>query len=229
MYRVPALLYLLLAICLPLHAEQVPTYNRISFSVSAAAEVDSDLLVVRLFTQHEARQQADAANKVNADMAWALAQAKAVSVVKAQTLDYRTNPVYNDRKIRAWQTRQSLRLESADNAALTRLLGQLQTRLAIESVGYEISPAVRRDVEQRLTAEAIEQFSARAGRIAQSFGRGGYRLVNLNINSQGGQRPPVAFRGRAMSMQAEVADPSIAAGQQSIAVTLNGSIELSEP
>lgn len=202
--------------------------NRVSFQVSASEDIASDLLVVRLFVQHQAHQQAQAANRVNEDMAWALALAKNVAAVRAQTLDYRTNPVYQERRIEAWQTRQSLRLESADMGALTALLGTLQERLSIESLGYEISAGVRAAAEERLIVRAIENFSARAARITAAFGRNAYTLINLSINTEGGPRPLVAYRGRALAMQAEVAEPSIEAGQQSLGVGINGTIELSE-
>jgi predicted secreted protein len=208
-------------------ADFPPPSNRISFDVSASEEVASDLLVVRLFSQHQARQQAQAANRVNEEMTWALAEAGKVSSVRAQTLDYRTTPVYEERKIRAWQTRQSMRLESPDRDALTSLLGMLQERLGIESVAYEISPVLRAGASERLTDAAIERFRARAAKITAAFSRQSYTLVQVNIGTQGGQRQPVAYRGRALAMQAEVADPSIDAGQQTLTVNINGTIELS--
>ncbi len=207
------------------HADTGFPRDQVSFQVSVSEEVDNDLLVVRLFVQHEARRQADTADRVNKDMAWALAEARKVAAVKAQTLDYRTSPLYEKREIRGWQTRQSLQLESADAAALTELMGTLQERLGVESLGYEVSPQVREVVEQRLTDAAIGKFSARAARIAAAFGRAGYGLMSVHIDTQGA-RPPIAYRGRALAMQAEVADPSVEAGQQTVTVTVNGSIEL---
>jgi predicted secreted protein len=206
-------------------AADVPS-NQVSFGVSASEEVDSDLLVVRLFIQHEDKQQARASARVNEDMAWALGLSKKVSAVKVQTLDYQTNPIYDERRIKAWQTRQTLRLESADSDALTTLLGTLQERLGIESVGYQLSPAVRGTVEQRLIDEAIKRFAQRAAEIASAFARAGYSLVNVNISTQGGQRPPPVYRGRAMAMESSVASPSIEAGQQSLTVNINGTIAL---
>ena len=207
-------------------ADDEPPRNQVSFDVFAAEEVDSDLLVVRLYAQHEGREQAQAADRVNKTMAWALEQAAKVGAVKAQTLDYRTSPVYQDRRIRAWNARQSLRLESSDTGALTELLGVLQERIAVESVGYEISPALRAAVTQRLTAAAIGQFRARAGRIAAAFGRRGYALMNVSVGSHGGTPPPVRYAARAMAMEADVAQPSIEAGSQDVRITVSGTIEL---
>ncbi|MGE0486121.1 MAG: SIMPL domain-containing protein [Gammaproteobacteria bacterium] len=210
------------------HAEDAgPRRNLVSLSVSASEEVASDLLVVRMTVLHEAAKQATTADRVNEDMAWALAAARAVGAVKAQTLDYRTTPVYEERQIRAWRTQQSLRLESADTVALTGLLGTLQERLAVESIGYEISPAAREAAEQRLIDSAIAAFRGRAAQVARAFGRQDYGVVNVNVGTSGYQPPPpMAYAGRALAMKAEVADPSIAAGEQLVTVDVNGTIEL---
>jgi predicted secreted protein len=220
------LFFLLSTACALSAAEKAPDSNRVSFRVTANAEVDSDLLVVRLFVQHQARQQAQAANQVNKDMSWGLAEIAKHSVVKAQTLDYRTNPVYDKRKITAWQTRQSLRMESADHEALSALLGVLQQRLGVESVAYEVSTAVREAVEKELIHTAIERFRTRAASVTAAFQRSHYNLVNINIGTAGGQPPGVVYSGRAMAMKAEVAAPTLDAGQQTLSVSINGTIEL---
>lgn len=203
-----------------------PTRNLVSLSVNASEEVDSDLLVVHMAVTHEAVKQAQAANRVNEDMAWALTAARQIGAVKVQTLDYRTNPVYDDRRITAWRTQQSLRLESADRTALTDLLGTLQERLAIESVGYEVSAGVREATEERLIEAAIQRFGSRAERVTRAFGRTRYSLVNVNVNASGYQPPPMPYEGRALAMKADMAEPSIEAGQQTLTVTVDGTIEL---
>ncbi|MGR8919056.1 MAG: SIMPL domain-containing protein [Gammaproteobacteria bacterium] len=226
MFIRPLLAAMVLLTGLAAFADDEPPRNQVSFDVFAAEDVDSDLLVVRLYTQHEGREQAQAADRVNKTMAWALAEAAKVDVVKAQTLDYRTNPVYEDRRIRAWTARQSLRLESGDTGALTRLLGVLQERVAVESIGYEISPALRAAVTQRLTARAITLFRERADRIAAAFGRQGYTLMNASVGSHGGTPPPVRYAARALAMEADVAQPSIEAGSQDVRISVSGTIEL---
>lgn len=205
-----------------------PVERLVSISVSVSEEVPNDTLVVRMYVQHEARQQAPAARRVNEDMAWALEKAKAVSAVKSQTLDYRTNPVYRDRRLESWRTRQSLRLESADAQALTELMGVLQERLSIESVGYEVSDAVREAAQARLIDAAVAKFRARAQQVAGAFGSPGYTLVRVDVHTQDHAPPPVALRGRAMAMSADEAAPAIEAGEQTVSVTASGTIQLGE-
>ena len=152
-------------------ADTTPNRNLVSLAASAK-DVASDLLIVQLFVEHDGRDQAKAAKQVNEDMAAAVATAKQAKSVKTQTLDYRSDPIYDEQqKISAWRVHQGLRLESADHDRLSALLGKLQTRLAIESVGYGVSDSLRATVEERLTDDAIKRFSARAHQVAESFGR----------------------------------------------------------
>lgn len=224
------LIPMLLAICVfatPASADShQPVDNLVSLSVAASEDVDNDLLVVRMYVEHEAKKQSDASERVNEDMAWALGSARQQAGVRVQTLGYRTNPVYDERRVRAWRTRQSLRLESTDKDGLTTLMGVLQERLAIESVSYEVSDGVREAAEDRLIAAAVERFSARSQRIAAAFGRDTYALVNVNIHTEGHAPPPVAYAGRALAMRAEGASPAIESGVQSITVTASGTIEI---
>ena len=208
-------------------ADNAPSRNLVSLAASAKEDVASDLLIVQLFVEHDGRDQAKAAKQVNEDMAAALATAKQAEGVKAQTLDYRSDPIYDEQqKISAWRVHQGLRLESADHDGLSVLLGKLQARLAIESVGYGVSDSLRATVEERLTDDAIKRFSARAHQVAESFGRKAYTLVNVNIDQRGNTPPPMAYAGRAMAMKAEVASPALEAGTQAIEVAVNGTIEL---
>jgi len=204
-----------------------PSRNLVSLTVSAKEDVASDLLVVRLFVEQDAREQATAADTVNKAMAAAVGTARQTKGVKTQTVDYRSDPIYDDRqKIASWRVHQGLRLESADHDALTALLGKLQGSLAIESVSYAVSDQLRETVEERLIADAIKRFATRAQKVADSFGRKTYTLVNINIDQRGNMPPPMVYAGRAMAMKADVASPTLEAGTQSLEVAVNGTIEL---
>jgi len=208
-------------------ADNTPNRNLVTLSAAAKDDVASDLLVVRLFVESDAREQAKAADTVNKAMAAALTTARNTQGVKAQTLDYRSDPIYDDQqKISSWRVHQGLRLESAQHETLTTLLGTLQGGLAIESVSYEISDALRESVVERLTDEAIKRFSERAQKVAASFGRKSYTLVNANLDQRGNLPQPMMYAGRAMAMKADVASPAIEAGTQDLEVVVNGTIEL---
>jgi len=230
MIRPPILAALLcLTPALSLAHDATPQYNRVSLSESAETEVDNDLLVAVLFAQAEGRDAKTPANQVNQLMTWALDLAKGQKDVKVQTLGYRTHAVYNKNKIRGWRVNQSVRLESTDGRLLGDLVAQLQDRLQMQSIAYQVSDEQRRKHLDDLTEQALGRFQQRARHIAKSLGRSDYRVVRLNIND-GHQRPAPMARGMMMADSAErsVAPARLEAGTQKMNVAVNGEIELSE-
>jgi predicted secreted protein len=203
------------------------TYDRVDFSVTAEREVENDVLVAIVYAEAEANDQADAADEVNANIRWAAERARRASDVELQTQQYTTRPVYapNSRRIVGWIARQSLRLESRAPEALSTLLGELQARVALQSLNYDLSKAARDTAEDELIREALSRFNRRAELIADEMGRSGFRLVNVNVNAGG----PIAFaRAQREFQAADVAAPEIVAGTQTLSVTANGAIELDQ-
>jgi len=206
--------------------ENPPVYDRVDLNVSAEREVENDIVVAVVYAEVEANNQANAADQVNQAIRFAADRARAATGVEQQTLRYTTRPVYaNDRRIVGWVARQSLRLESMDAEALSTLLGELQTRVAIESMGSTLSKAARDAVEDEVISEAIAQFRRRASQIAAEFDRDSYRLVHVNLGSYAAS--PENFQmARFAVADAAVAAPTIEAGLQTISVTVSGTIEL---
>jgi len=215
----------LLALAGPAGAgEQETHYDRISLSASASDDVENDLLVAVLFEQREGQDPASLAAQVNRAIAAGAERAKRVPGVKVQTLDYRTTPVYRKEVLSGWRVRQSIRLESPDTAALSRLIGDLQSSLQVQSIDYRISEERRARAEDGLVKEALAAFGHRANLVAAALGRQGYRLVTLNVVTQG--RPPIQpMRMRLMAAQA-VPPPALEPGTQQLEVSVNGTIEL---
>jgi predicted secreted protein len=223
----PALL-LLLSFSATLAAHQeAPVYNRISLNASAEQDVDNDLLVVVLFAQAEGSNAAAPADEVNRAMDWAVSVAKSHPAIKLQTLGYNTQPIYNKSAIRGWRVQQSLRLESRDSRLLGDLIGQLQERLRVQSIGYQVSDERRRDHLGTLTGTALQRFTERAAEIARALGRSGFQIVRLNIDD-GRHGPAPVMRGMMMEAQADmaVAPARIEAGTQTMTVSVSGEIEL---
>jgi predicted secreted protein len=200
-----------------------PTYERISLSVSAGEEVENDTLIATLFSQKEGNNPAQLATQVNQDMQQAIAMAKQYKSVQLQTIAYTTSPIYRNNTISGWRVRQSLQLESQDPAAISELIGKLQMSLSVASTHYTVSPAKRQRVEDELIAKAIQSFKTRAELITREMASQGYRLVQMDINSNRSTPRPYAMQG--MALRAEAA-PSLEAGTQRVEVHINGNIEL---
>lgn len=206
-------------------AQEDTVYDRVDLMASAAADVENDVLIATVYAEVEDNDQADAADAVNRAISWAADQAREIDDIEIQTTNYNTRPVYaNGRRIVGWVARQGLRLESEDAEALSELLGELQQRVAIQSINYGLSKAARDAAEDALIAEALAQFNRRADLIAGELGRNGFRIVRINVGTGGGFRPQEAMM-RTMAVDA-VAAPAIEAGTQSITVTVSGTVEL---
>jgi len=205
-------------------AEEALRYDQIRFATDATREVEQDVLRAVLYVQHEADDPRRAADQVNLDMDWALQQTQGEPAVQYQTLGYQTTPSYDKGKLQHWRVRQSLSLVSRDSTRLSAMIGNLQQRLAVQSVSYEISDASRRVVEQELIDEALQRFRQRAEQIVKAMGRSSYRLIEVNLDG-GGITPTPRYAVAAMEASVRKA-PSFEAGTQEMQVRAQGSIEL---
>ncbi len=217
--------FLMLAMSADAH-ESEPTFDRVSLSASAEREVENDLLVAVLFAEHQAPRQQTVSQAVNDAIRWALDKAKAMSGVKVQTTQYNTSPLYDKKIIRGWRARQSIRLESKNADVLSDLIGELQERLSIGSVKYALSKAARDAVEELLTTQALARYRQRAELITKELGRKTYRIVQININTQGANPRQVGYATRGIAAMEKSAGPAIEAGVQRVTVNVSGTIEV---
>ena len=209
------------------NAEQ--SYNRVSFTVSSETNIQNDKLIATVFASERGDNTQQLAEKVNTAIEWGVAIAKKVTAVEVATLNYSTNPEYKDGKVIAWRVKQAIRLESSDSKVLSDLLGELQQKLNIGSIQYQVSSALRKQTEETLIAKAMEKFKQRASQIIQNMGRKSYRVVRLNVSNSFADSPPypVAMVQRSYAASA-VPAPSVEAGKQKIVVNIQAEIELSE-
>ena len=198
-------------------------YNRISLTASASQEVENDLLSAVLYAQQEGQRPTTLAERVNLSIKEAVEQAKQQAGITVRTLDYMTTPIYRKQKIDGWRVRQSIHLQSQDATVLSKLIGQLQKGLAVQSINYTLSPQARESAENSLIAEAIAAFQKRAALIARQFGRSDYQLVEVSINTPGGIQPRMMHKRLEMS---SMSAPAIEAGSQRITLKVSGTIEL---
>jgi predicted secreted protein len=208
-------------------ADEQPLFDTVGLSAQAQAEVDNDRIQATLFAEREGSDAAKLADAVNQDIAWALAQLKPVAAIDTSTPAYQTSPIYQQGRITGWRVRQTLRLESADMPAMSAMLGKLQARLGLQSVQFLLSPERREAVEEQLIKQALARFTQRASMVAAELGRGGYRLVGMQVNSGGGVRPPVPQLGM-MRAEAAMAAPSLEGGSSDVQVMVTGTIQLKD-
>ncbi|MCW8882197.1 MAG: SIMPL domain-containing protein [Sedimenticola sp.] len=200
-----------------------PTYDQVTLSVSAGESVENDTLIATLYAQREGNNPAQLAAQINKDINLAIQTVKQQPEIKVQTLEYTTNPIYRNNTISGWRVRQSIRLESKEATAISQVIGTLQESIYLGSTQYRVSPELRLQVQDRLTAQAIHAFKARADLVTKEMGRQGYRMVQMHINENGLSPRPYSMQG--MALRAEAA-PAMEAGTQRLEVQINGTIEL---
>ena len=203
-----------------------PAGTLIDFRVDVQRSVANDLGRATAYAEVVGPDAADAARRVNTAIAGGLATAKAQSVVTVKTGNSHTYPVYSKggRTIESWRTRSEIVLESRDAAALSALLGKLQSsQLAVSQVGFAPSPETRRAAEDEAALEALAAFQTKAARYAAALKKP-YKIRSMSIG--GSYQPPQPlFRG-AMMAAADAAPMPTEAGESTVTVNLNGQIEL---
>lgn len=206
-------------------ADDTARYNQIHFQVERGRSVDNDRMQAVLSVTAEDDNAARLADRINRTMDWAVKTAKLRAKVEARTGGYRTYPVYNKEKIQRWRATQELILEGPDFAELGGLIGQLQERLQVTSVNFSVSAERRRAVEDELIAQALDAFKQRAELVRKQLAAKSYRIVDVSINTGGGQPVPIMMRAAAMAAES-VAPPTVEAGTSALSVSVGGVIEL---
>ena len=202
-------------------------YNVYHLTAEAQQRVQNDLMKVTLSASHEANRAADAAAAVNQQMQWALKRDRAKKPLTVSTGQYQTTPVYQNRKIAGWRASQQLHIESDKFSVLTDMLGELQEKLKLDAMQFVPKVQTRRQTEDKLVVEALNQFKTRAKLVASTMQASKYDVVNLSINT-GDYRPPIPhMRMDMMAMKAEgVAAPAVEAGSSTVSVSVSGGIQL---
>lgn len=158
-------------------------------------------------------------------MNWALSEAKGYNELEVATRGYQSSPIYDKRIIVAWRATQELQLTSQSMTRLTELAGKLQERLQIRQMLFRLTKKTQDQYQDELIEEALTAFKRRAEIVGRQMENRDYRIVELHVNSGGGQ-PPVMFAERAAMKAADVDfTPSVEAGTSTVIVTVSGSIQ----
>ena len=115
-------------------AENKPAFDLFSLQASASVQLPNDRIEATLVVEHESRDTAALADKVNNDMAWALAVLDSYENIRRQTGSYNTRPCYEKKRISGWQATQSLILQGHCAENMATALQRLQSRLQIRGM-----------------------------------------------------------------------------------------------
>tara|TARA_R110000868_G_scaffold51224_11_gene162747 strand:- start:1155 stop:1868 length:714 start_codon:yes stop_codon:yes gene_type:complete len=208
-------------------------YNQVALRAEVNQEIAHDLMHVTLYSEAQDSDPAVLAAQISKTLNASIAQARKVKGVSVSSGSRNSYPVYDDKgqKITAWRERAELRLESADFSVLSKLTGDMLQTLKMGGMNFSIADDTRKTREDALLKDAVAAFKARAQLATEALGGSGYKLVSLNLNTGGFQRPmPMrmeSMKGAAM-MDASVT-PEIEAGTSQVSISADGMIEVQMP
>ncbi len=209
-------------------ANDDPVYDQYSLQATAEGEVENDLMIVRLQVEHEDRDTAALANRVNQDMQWALDQLDETQALQYRTENYRTYPKYEQNRIVGWRSSQVLTVSGADFDELKNVVQVLQQRLQVADMSFRPSDDTRSEVEDTLINEALDNFKRRAEIVQANMQASGYRVMHLEIQTPGSRGGSGQLRAEMMAVQSRSGgqSPAIEAGETRITVSVSGQIQL---
>ncbi|MEN6670204.1 SIMPL domain-containing protein [Psychrobacter sp. B38] len=221
--------FLLTAMMGGAHAETTG-YDQLTFQTEVKEEVQNDEVRASLYKKAQATDAKTLATTLNTAVNNAVRIAKRYPSVTVSTGQQTTYPRYdkND-KIIGWTGQANIDLKSTDFAATSQLIADLQETLVMDNLTFSVSDTKKDALEQKLMTDASRAFQQQAKNLTRAWDARGYRVVNVNLST--GNNYPRPMYG-AMAMKSESADavPSqnFEAGNSTISVTANGTIELNK-
>ncbi|MFA5677271.1 MAG: SIMPL domain-containing protein [Pseudomonas sp.] len=208
-------------------------YNQVSLRAEVQQSVNNDTLTVTLFTEDQDTDPAKLANRITTRLNQGLETARKNSNIRVSSGNRYSQPVYDEKRknILAWRERGEIRMEGTDFAAISSTMAGLLGELNLGSMQFSLSPASRSSTENDLIKRAIGAFRQRADIATQGLGGNGYRIVQLNLNTQFMTPRPYMQSGRMMAMaaDAEMAAPAVEGGEADVQVSADGVIEVQMP
>tara|TARA_R110000868_G_scaffold176548_4_gene414311 strand:+ start:1969 stop:2643 length:675 start_codon:yes stop_codon:yes gene_type:complete len=204
-------------------------YNQVSLHAQVEQSVNHDTMRVTLFTEAQDKDPARLAEQITRTLNDGLKAARAQDKVEVSSGNRSSQPVYDEKRenIIGWRERGEIIIEGSDFAAISTLTGELLGDLSLADMQFSLSAESRSSTEDTLVADAIEAFKSRANIVTRSLGGAGYKIVNLNLNTQFMQ--PMRYRGQqkmAMAADMEMSSPEVEGGQSDVTVSADGTIEV---
>ncbi|MCO5106879.1 MAG: SIMPL domain-containing protein [Burkholderiaceae bacterium] len=215
----------------PAPTRDLPDEHEARLTVSAAAyrEVPQDRVTVTLYAERESPQPGAGQAQVSALLGPVLESLKARPDLEVQSSGYRTDPVWQQSRVVAWRTRGSIQVSAQPSDTFNRLVGDLATKLNVESVTYWLSRPAQLAAERELIAEAVAAFRAKADTAAKALGFRAYSVRVVSVDGAGPIRPepvPRVMMSRAASAEAAPVPLPGAEGKTTVTVTVSGSVAL---
>ena len=197
----------------------------VELSSESSRPAVNDLAQATVSAEATGATPGELSRQINHLISEALKKTKAYPSVKVKTGGTSTYPVYaKNGKIESWRMRSDISLESGDTAALSELLGKLQSSMGVSSLSMLPAPETRRKAENEAMLDAIDLFKARAKLLAEAMGKN-YGITQLTVSTEGRHAPPLMRAAKAMSVEMAAPMP-LESGESLVTVSVSGKIEI---
>jgi predicted secreted protein len=205
--------------------DQETLFNKVNLQANAEREIPNDEMRVVMVTEHQGSKPDQLADLINKDMRWALNESKKFKSIMSSTRSYRTNPIYKNRIITAWQASQELELNGRDFSDITKLVNELQGKLQVRQMTFNPTSESRKAYENELIEDAMKAFKERIEIVKKQMEQKDYRIIDINIQTNNQALPPMRFTQQAEMSVMSRAAPAVEAGTSKIVVTVSGSVQ----
>lgn len=214
----------------------------INLNVTERTELMQDTLSANLQYELDGGSANEIQDHINKAMTQALEEAKKVTGVKVttgsyyvyaydqnQTVDPRTGqPISTNKK---WRGQQSIQLESKDSTKLLELAGKIQAMgFTMQGLNYFLSQEKSESVRDELMQKALTALGGKAKLAATALGKGGYDIIEVNIDGAMPPMPPMYKTMARMEMAGAAADsvaaPVAMAGESEVTLTVTARVLL---
>ena len=215
-----------------LAADQAAPSGVVALTATASTDVTRDMLTITLMTTRDGADASAVQSFLKQAVESALAEARSVSrpgQIDVRTGNFSLSPRYSPKNaISGWQGSAEVVLEGRDLQGLSQLAGRIQT-MSIARVSQGLSREQREKAEATALSQAISRYRAQAADVTKQFGYSSYavREVSVSTNDPGSNPVPMFAVARSMSVQNDAPMP-IEAGQTSVTVTVNGTVQMAK-
>ena len=145
-----------------------------------AVTVPNDILNASLVAEMTGQEVTRLARQVNQMVARAREVVGKAQAVSLRTLNYSTQPAFENNRRTGWMVRQTVQLESQDFDQASNRLAELQALgLKLEGLGFDLSPTAREQAHLAAKETALRAWMAQADMAVKTLGAKGWKPGRL--------------------------------------------------
>ncbi|MBH5328763.1 SIMPL domain-containing protein [Eikenella sp. S3360] len=202
-------------------------YQLLKFSETASRTVPNNWMTVRLKVSSSHADPARATAETTRRFNILQSRARRISGAEVELesrYSYQSQPGGRN-SARVWEDVAVLRVSGGDFQALGKLIAESSGEATIGGLNFSLKPESRRQIEENLAIEALQNFRKRADVLSRSMGGSSYRVVEVSLQ-QNDYAVAAPMMARAAYESAGAPEPVFdSPGNSVVQQTVNGTIQ----